>query len=118
MDAIGIDFGTTNSSVALASAEGRVDLVSFPSAAGLTESFRSVLYVEQLRVGTAKRMHSLSGPRAIERYLEADEKGRLIQSLKSHLASRSLTGTEVFGRSRRLEELISRMLGDLRKHAE
>ena len=29
----------------------------------------------------------------------------------------SLTGTEVFGRRYKLEDLISRMLGDLRKHA-
>jgi hypothetical chaperone protein len=65
-----------------------------------------------------KRTHGLSGPAAIERYLESEEKGRLIQSLKSHLASRLLSGTEVFGRRHGLEELISRMLSDLRKHAE
>ncbi len=62
-------------------------------------------------------MHALAGPAAIERYLEAEEKGRLIQSLKSHLSSRSLTGTEIFGRRYKLEELISRILSDLRKHA-
>jgi hypothetical chaperone protein len=65
-----------------------------------------------------KRTHGLSGPAAIERYLESDEKGRLVQSLKSHLASRTLSGTEVFGRRHGLEELISRMLSDLRKQAE
>ena len=65
-----------------------------------------------------KRSHSLTGPAAIEHYLQADEKGRLIQSLKSHLPSSLLTGTEVFGRRIRLEELISRILSDLRKHAE
>jgi hypothetical chaperone protein len=65
-----------------------------------------------------KRTHGLSGPAAIERYLESDEKGRLIQSLKSHLASRLLSGTEVFGRRHGLEELISRMLSDLRRHGE
>ena len=62
-------------------------------------------------------MHALTGHAAIERYLQADEKGRLIQSLKSHLSSRSLTGTEIFGRRYKLEDLISRMLTDLRKHA-
>jgi hypothetical chaperone protein len=41
-----------------------------------------------------------------------------VQSLKSHLSSRSLTGTEVFGRRYKLEELLARILGDLRKHAE
>ena len=118
MDAIGIDFGTTNSSVALAAADAQVRLASFPFAADTTESYRSVLYLEQVKTGTAKRLHSLSGPQAIEHYLHADEKGRLIQSLKSHLSSRSLTGTEIFGRRYTLEDLVSRIIKDLRRAAE
>lgn len=115
----GIDFGTTNSSVALVTGDARVELASFTFAGSETLSSRSVLYFEQARTaGGMKKTHVLSGPAAIERYLDSDEKGRLVQSLKSHLASRSLTGTEVFGRRHKLEELISRMLGDLRKHAE
>jgi len=119
MDAVGIDFGTTNSAVALATGNAQVQLASFPSGGAETWSFRSVLYLEQFKAaGGPKRVHSLTGPAAIERYLEADEKGRLIQSLKSHLPSRMLTGTEVFGRRYKFEDLISRMLTDLRKHAE
>jgi hypothetical chaperone protein len=119
MSAIGIDFGTTNSSVALATGGDRVELVTFPSGSTRTASFRSVLYLEQLKSPNGiKRVHALTGPAAIQHYLEAEEKGRLIQSLKSHLSSRSLTGTEIFGRRHRLEELIARMLKDLRKSAE
>ena len=119
MDAVGIDFGTTNSSVALATNGSQVELVTFPFNGARTPSFRSVLYLEQLTPsGSPKRVHSLTGPAAIHRYLEAEEKGRLIQSLKSHLASRSLTGTEIFGRRYRVEDLISRMLKDLRLAAE
>ncbi len=118
MDAIGIDFGTTNSSVALCSGDAQVRLASFPFSGGSTESFRSVLYLEQHKVGNARRLHSLSGPQAIEHYLAAEEKGRLIQSLKSHLSSRSLTGTEIFGRRYTLEDLVSRMIKDLRRAAE
>jgi hypothetical chaperone protein len=115
----GIDFGTTNSSVALVTGNSTVELTSFTFAESETLSSRSVLYFEQVKApGGIKRTHGLSGPAAIERYLESDEKGRLIQSLKSHLTSRALTGTEVFGRRHRLEELISRILSDLRKHAE
>ncbi len=115
----GIDFGTTNSSVALATGDARVELASFTFAGAETLSSRSVLYFEQVASAAGmKRTHSWSGPAAIERYLDADDKGRLVQSLKSHLSSRTLTGTEVFGRRHRLEELISRMLSDLRKHAE
>jgi hypothetical chaperone protein len=119
MNAVGIDFGTTNSSVALATGNSQVQLASFLSGGALTWSFRSVLYLEQsITASGAKRAHSLTGPAAIERYLEAEEKGRLIQSLKSHLPSRALTGTEAFGRRYKFEDLISRMLTDLRKQAE
>ena len=118
MDAVGIDFGTTNSSVALVREGEPVRLASFPVGTE-SPSFRSVLYLEQLKsTHGARRIHSLTGPEAIQRYLEAEEKGRLIQSLKSHLSSRSLTGTEIFGRRHRLEDLVSRILKDLRKSAE
>lgn len=118
LDAVGFDFGTTNSSVALLSEESGVQLASFLSLGVQAESFRSVLYLEQFRTGEGpRRTHAFTGPIAIERYLQAEEKGRLVQSLKSHLSSRSLTGTEVFGRRYKLEDLIARMLGDLRKHA-
>src|SRR5271168_177506 len=115
---LGIDFGTTNSSIALARANGAVELVSFPTATGTTESFRSVLYLEQRKQAGRSQIKSFTGPQAIEHYLEADHKGRLIQSLKSYLTSRTLTGTEVFGRRYSVEDLISRILTDLRLNAE
>lgn len=59
-----------------------------------------------------------TGPQAIEQYLGAEEKGRLIQSLKSFLASRSLKSTEVFGRQHTLESLIAVMLRAIRTAAE
>jgi hypothetical chaperone protein len=116
-NALGIDFGTTNSSIALAR-DGGVELVSFPTATGVTESFRSVLYLEQLKHAGRTQIKSFTGPAAIEHYLEAEHKGRLIQSLKSYLTSHTLTGTEVFGRRYTVEDLISRILTDLRVRAE
>ncbi len=115
---IGIDFGTTNSSVALALPDGAVELVSFRTATAMTESFRSVLYLEQHKQAGRTQVKSYTGPAGIEQYLVAEHKGRLIQSLKSYLSSHSLTGTEVFGRRYTVEDLISRILTDLRLHAE
>ncbi len=115
---LGIDFGTTNSSIARADQHGRVDLLQFPAASGLTAAYRSLLYLEQSKTKGRVQLHSWSGPEGIERYLAAEPKGRLIQSLKSYLSSRSLTSTEVFGRSQLLEDLVARILGDLRQHAE
>jgi hypothetical chaperone protein len=116
--AIGIDFGTTNSSIACADQVSGVSLASFSFAGGMTDAYRSLLYLEQIRQQNKVFIKSWTGPQGIERYLEAEQKGRLIQSMKSFLTSRSLQTTDVFGRRRTLEELIASILGDLRKEAE
>jgi hypothetical chaperone protein len=108
--------------MALVTENGRVDLVRFPAREGhdgKTFSSRSVLYLEKVREASGvRRVHSWTGPAAIEHYLDAEEKGRLIQSLKSYLPSRSLTGTGIFGRQYKFEDLVGRILSDLREHAE
>jgi len=115
---IGIDFGTTNSSIARVSASGEVELVRYPVAGAMVEAYRSLLYLDLVKEQGRRRIKSWSGPAAIEEYLAAETKGRLIQSLKSFLSSRGLRGTEVFGRQMTLEDLIARILRDLREGAE
>jgi hypothetical chaperone protein len=116
--AIGIDFGTTNSSIACAGCSDEVQLAKFPYLGGLTDAYRSLLYLQQVKEGGANTLRSWTGPEGIEHYLSADVKGRLIQSLKSFLSSRNLHSTEVFGRRHTLEDLIARILRDLREKAE
>jgi hypothetical chaperone protein len=116
--AIGIDFGTTNSSVALADPDSGVALATFPFAGEITDAYRSLLYLEQIRQQKKSVIKSWTGPEGIEHYLAAEHKGRLIQSMKSFLSSRSLHTTEVFGQRRTLEALIACILGDLRQKAE
>ncbi|AFL86499.1 molecular chaperone [Terriglobus roseus DSM 18391] len=118
---VGIDFGTTNSSVALRLPDGSVRLAEFPSAGSTTRSSRSVLYLQR-KVESRKPAAVWSGPEAIDRYLDTDShedevQGRLIQSLKSYLSSRTFTGTEIFGRNYRVEDLVAKMLLDLRTRA-
>ncbi len=115
---IGVDFGTTNSSVAIAAPDGTVQLVRFPTSDSFTQSYRSLLYLERVRSGSRTITKSWTGPSGIEHYLASDEKGRLIQSLKSFLASRGLRHTEVFGRQVALEDLIANILRDLREETE
>src|SRR5580704_18718378 len=110
VNAIGIDFGTTNSSIARATNSRAVELAHFPFSGGVTEAYRSLLYIEP--------KESWTGPEGIDRYLAAENRGRLIQSLKSFLSSRTLLSTDVFGRRRSLEELHARILRDLRDKAE
>ena len=118
---VGIDFGTTNSSVALAQSD-RVQFVQFPSMAGLSRSSRSLLYLQRQLDIAGKPVSAWTGAEAIEQYLGTDRfegftQGRLIQSLKSHLSARDLTGTEIFGRQYRFEDLVARLLRDLRLRA-
>ena len=115
---VGLDFGTTNSSIALTSEAG-TELVRFT---GGTSSFRSLIYLEQQRTDGRNLIQAFTGPAAIQRYLhrhssQIEHAGRLVQSLKSYLAVRNLNGTEIFGRRYTLEDLISRILGDLRAEA-
>jgi hypothetical chaperone protein len=77
-----------------------------------------LLYLERWKEGTRTTIKSWGGPFGIERYLNADDKGRLIQSLKSFLTSHSLISTEIFGRQFQLEELIARILREIRQAAE
>jgi len=63
-----------------------------------------------------------TGAEGIEKYLEHDSfsdevQGRLIQSLKSYLSARNLTGTEIFGRQYRFQDLVARILSNLRLRA-
>ncbi len=118
---IGIDFGTTNSSVALAE-NGNVRMMQFPSAKGLTPSSRSLLYLQRRMNVAGKPVSAWTGAEAIEHYLATDSfdddfQGRLVQSLKSYLAVRDIISTEVFGRSYRFEDLVARLLTGLRQRA-
>ena len=118
MAAIGIDFGTTNSAAARVTPSGDVELATFPFDGAVTDAYRSLLYLEQIKQPGKSTVKSFTGPEGIEQYLAAETKGRLIQSLKSFLSSRLLESTEIFGKLYTVEELIARILQDLRARAE
>ncbi len=88
-------------------------LARFPSGAGDTETFRSVLFFEGGRATQRNAELAYAGPSAIEHYLESAQKGRFIQSLKAYLGDASFTGTIVGGRQRTLEALIGLILQKL-----
>jgi hypothetical chaperone protein len=115
---IGIDFGTTNSSIALVNSSGEVELAHFSELGVPTDSYRSLLYLEQVKERGINTLKSWSGPAGVEHYLSAEGNGRLMQSLKSFLSSRSLQTTEIFGRRHTFLSLIARILQDLRQKAE
>jgi len=113
---VGLDFGTTNSALAVADHATGVRVAEFSTASGSTPSFRSVLFFGK-EEGRAT-IEQAAGPRAIERYGEFDEQRRLMQSLKSFLASHLFSATNVFGHSFSLEDLVAGIVAPLREEAE
>ena len=111
---IGLDFGTTNSAIAVADAGKEATLASFAAGSDTTTSFRSILYFPPRDRTTTVKAETKAGPEAINSYLEDDTKGRLILSVKSYLASRLFTSTQVNGRFYTLEDLIAIILRRLR----
>jgi len=114
LKAFGLDFGTTNSALALAHADRAVELAEF----GAGSTFRSVVYFEQDETSRSGKLRVVAGPDAIQGYLNARVPGRLIQSTKSYLASRLFDQTQIFTQTFSLEELIGILLRCLRKSAE
>jgi hypothetical chaperone protein len=114
--AIGLDFGTTNSALALAR-DGESTLATFARGDGSRSStYRSVLFFETPDVGPPPP--AIAGPKALERYFDTGGSGRLLQSLKSFLASPLFTSTVVFGRAFTLEDLVAIVLTRLRREVE
>src|SRR5579872_3574944 len=103
---IGIDFGTTNSVVALMHDDGSVTTRRHAS----LDVFRSVLcFWTEPSAGRVHLNHA-AGPEAITAYLEDPLDSRLIMSMKTYLAQKSFTDTRIFGRPFTLERLIATFL--------
>jgi hypothetical chaperone protein len=111
--AVGIDFGTTNSAVAIADAQG-VRVLALPVPGGdAASTWRTVLYFED---GDAPGQVNVSaGAPAVQRYVDSGGQGRLVQLIKSHLASELFSGTQAMGRRYGVEDLIAIYLRQLRE---
>jgi len=118
--AIGVDFGTTNTVVALADAAGNVRPVSFSHADVAHEIFRSALCYEDIPAKEGhgpRRIETSAGPFAIEQFLATPHEHRFIQSFKSFAASPLFTSTQIFGKRFSYEDILSGFLAALRRHA-
>ncbi|MBL8936892.1 MAG: Hsp70 family protein [Archangium sp.] len=99
----GLDFGTSNTAVALPTGE----VLSLDEKAAQPRLFRSVLFFPE------DSRETLAGHEAIERYQE-DNAGRFIQSMKTWLPATTFTRTQLRGRTLSLEELIAVFLRRVR----
>jgi hypothetical chaperone protein len=103
---IGIDFGTTNTVVALAAPGEPVRAVTFRDDQELSDIYRSVLCFEHLSA-SRHDVEAHAGMKAIRAYLSSIHETRFIQSFKSHVASQIFDETRVFGRGYKFEDLLA-----------
>src|SRR6201984_1218728 len=103
---IGIDFGTTNTVIALARPGESVRAVAFHDDRELSDLYRSVLCFERLSA-SRHDIEAQAGSKAIRAYLTSIYETRFIQSLKSHVASPLFDETRIFGRGYKFEDLLS-----------
>lgn len=111
--AIGIDFGTTNSVVALVGQDGAVTARQFLTPAGLVDAYRSALLYYRVGRPPHATITHVSGPEALDRALDVSGEHRFLQSLKTHLSSRAFQETRLFGKRFTLEDLIGTFLADI-----
>ena len=107
--AIGIDFGTTNTVVALTDGGGEARLVTYPHENEQVVAFRSALSFHADIDNPRDRVVE-AGPWAIDAYVEEPLETRFIQSFKTYAASPLFVHTNVLGRWFRFEDLLSAFL--------
>jgi hypothetical chaperone protein len=107
MAVCGLDFGTSNSTVALPTGE----VLAIDPSAPSPRLFRSVLFFPD------EGKEVLAGYAAVAEYLERSE-GRFIQSIKGWLPSTTFTATQIRNKAFKLEDLIALLLRRIREQAE
>jgi hypothetical chaperone protein len=113
---IGIDFGTSNTVVALADSNGNVEALTFDHRGADLKVYVTALCFWDERHGNGLRTEVEGGPWAIDQFLEGLTAHRFIQSFKTFAASRSFQETRIFRERYRFEDLLSTFLRTLALH--
>lgn len=113
--AAGLDFGTTNTVVALSDGAGNADIVAFAHAGG-TRTFRSALCFWTDEDGQRPLVRHEAGPCAIDEYLSFPQDSRFIQSFKTVAASPVFEHATIFEKRFRFEDLVGHFLDKLLAH--
>ncbi len=113
---IGIDFGTSNTVVAVADSEGHVEALTFDHGGESLKVYVTALCFWDERHGNGLRTQVEGGPWAIEQFLEGLDPHRFIQSFKTFAASATFQETRIFRERYRFEDLLSTFLRTLVRH--
>lgn len=113
--ALGIDFGTTNTVLALAEASGGTQSIAFDSSAGRTDTMRTALSFMKAAVGGPLKVEA--GQAAIRLFIDNPGDCRFLQSIKTFAASAAFQATQVFARRHSFEDLMEVFLRRLQAYA-
>ena len=105
---LGIDFGTTNTVLSLASPDGTTAVLSVPKDGVDITGYRSILCFWQDHE-TGHRT-SESGPWAMDVFVNAPHSTRMLQSFKTFAAQKSFTDTPVYGKRFKFEDILETFL--------
>lgn len=111
---LGIDFGTTNTALAVADEAGKVETAHFAHEGQHRSSFRSILCFVEDETQGQRSVQTSAGPHAIAAYLDHGREARLIQSIKTFLSSAAFEETSVFGNSYGINDLVAILLRHLK----
>ena len=115
MQSIGIDFGTTNTVLAICGADGAVQVQRFRHGNEDLEAFRTALAFRRNPASVAEPACE-AGPWAIDSFLDAPEDTRFLQSFKSFAASAAFSDTAIFSHRYRFEDLLAAFIDRVRFH--
>lgn len=115
---VGVDFGTSNSAVALLDPGGEVRFAEFSLFGASTVSYRSLLFFDPEVQHVGAPIDYAAGTQGIEAYLDAMGEGRLIQSFKSHLTGTATGRTQIGPHNPDLDDLLVLFLRRLREQAK
>lgn len=113
----GIDFGTSSSALAIADG-GQVRFTQLSTLGVLAPSWRTLLFFDPEEQRPQQPIQYAAGGEAIAAYLDCMGEGRLLQSFKTHLTTRSLGRTQIAHHAIGLDDMIALFLARLRHRAE
>src|SRR3712207_995312 len=114
---IGIDFGTSNTVVAIASPDGQVEALTLEHGGESLKVYVTALCFWDERHGNGLRTQVEGGPWAIDQFLEGLHAHRFIQSFKTFAANATFKETRIFRERFRFEDLLAAFLRTLVRHA-